>query len=119
MDANIFTNVFESIFDKYPDIPRGKTIGLLVSEIEKKKFDLQDEVFIENALADKEHPIATQFFDSIKAYSDTNRFSEEKLREFLSTDEGASLVIDVFLQNVESTINFYYNAVISKHFVDF
>jgi len=119
MDANIFTNAFESIFDKYPDIPRVKAIDLLVIETEKKKFDLQDEVFIENALADKEHPMTTQFFDSIKAYSDANHLNEETLREFLSTDEGVSLVIEVFLHDVEKIINFYYNAVISKHFVDF
>ena len=108
-------NTFKEIAEK--DIPELNTesfIELLVDEIKKNKYDIQDQTFIETALSDDKE----SFVDSFSDLFDNMIKEVENRKEYLSSEDGITEVKNIFIKNVDYTVDFFYNAIISKQFSD-
>jgi len=115
MNREILLRAFKEILNEFPALPPGKAKEVLLSEAQKKNYDLQDEAFIEKALEDETRPIESYFRDAMLDYLQKNDLGDG-LDEFLGTDEGTALAVGIFLTGLEKAIDFYYNAVIAMHF---
>lgn len=98
--------------EKAPELNRVHVLDELSEEIKKKKFDVQDQTFIETALRDDRESFVETFNELLDGVLE----NVENPKEFLESREGKDEVISIYLKNVEYTVDLFYNAIISKQF---
>lgn len=105
--------VFEEIArENFPELDLEKFLPALRAEIEKKKYDLQDEALLETALRDDR----STFKDSFLEMLEERAAREDSGKAFFLSDEGRDEAISILITNAEHTIDYYYNTIIGKHF---
>jgi hypothetical protein len=108
-------DVFERVLSKYPELPNSQTKELLKQQLERKKFDIQDEAIIEAILKDNDSPLEKSFNQSLNNH--LNGLDPEiNLGGLLRSEEGQNGVVEIFLSVLENLINYFYNTLIAKHF---
>ena len=105
--------VFEEIArENFPELDLEKFSVALRMEIEKKKYDLQDEALLETALRDDR----STFKDSFLEMLEERAAREQSGKDFILSDKGRGEAISILMTNAEHTIDYYYNTIIGKHF---
>ncbi len=105
--------VFEEIArENFPELDLEKFSVALREEIEKKKYDLQDEALLETALRNDRNTFKDSFLDMLEERA----AREDSGKAFFFSDEGRNEAISILITNAEHTIDYYYNTIIGKHF---
>lgn len=99
---------------KIPELNTEDFVQHLSDEIKKKKYDVQDQTFIENALKDDKE----SFIETFDEMLDKKLSEFENEKEFILSDHGKTFVIESFLKTIDYTVDLFYNAIISKQFSD-
>lgn len=97
---------------KIPELHTEDFIYELSEEIKKKKYDLQDQTFIENALKDDKE----SFIETFNELLDKKLSEFENRKELILSDHGKTFVIESYLKTIDYTVDLFYNAIISKQF---
>ncbi len=87
----------------------------LRAEIISRKYDLQDEGFIEAILKQDRKDLAGSFTDAMKDII-AKLPSDGEREEFLKSDEIKKEAIRIFIASLEHMINYYHTSMIGKHF---
>ncbi len=98
--------------ENFPQADFDELCEALRKEIKKRKFDLQDEALLETALRDDKSSFKNSFLEMLGEKLEKT----EDTQEFLSSDENRNEVISLLMATVEQTIDYYYTALIGKHF---
>jgi Fe-S cluster assembly ATPase SufC len=110
---NSLLDIFEKTLSKnYPEIPASRMKSLLKQTLEKRKYDTQDEAIIEAILNDKEKPLEESFIESLQRYM--NKIESEN--DFSGTEERQEEIVETFIFDLEKLIDYFYNALLNKHF---
>ena len=113
MYIELLINSFQSTTQtKYPEINTEEFISSLKDRIVKSKYDLQDQTIIERILNED----GDSFSESLLEQLDSIVPDGDEKNIFLTSEEGKSRVIDLFIKSVEHSIDYFYNDVISKQF---
>lgn len=108
-------HVFEKTLSQYyPDIHVRKIKNLLKESLKKRKYDTQDQAIIEAILNDKEKPLEESFTESLLNYASTNKIESEN--DFPESKERREEIVEIFIFDLEKLIDYFYNALINKHF---
>jgi len=107
--------VFERVAEGFPGLGSPALSDELRAELVKRKYDLQDEGFIEVILRDDQKDLKESFAGALSALlgrlaSDTER------EEFLKNDEIKKEAIRIFIASLEHMINYYHTSMIGRHF---
>ena len=94
----------------YPELNTEDFLNDLKSEIEKKKFDLQDQTIIENILRGDIESFSESFLEILET---TVADSGDK-HSFFNNENDQHKVILLFIKSVEHSIDYFYNDIISK-----
>lgn len=97
-----------------PELNHDDFIELLLDEIKKIKYDVQDQTFIETSLNDDRESFIESFSELIT--SSMNNVDDRV--KYLDSEKGKSDVITCYIKSINYTIDFCYNAIISKQFSD-
>ncbi len=107
------TNTFKEVAAlKLPELKNDGFIQNLSDEIKKKKYDIQDQTFIETALKDDKE----SFIETFEEIIDKKLNEFENRKEFVLSDHGKSFVTETYLRTIDYTVDLFYNAIISKQF---
>lgn len=98
--------------EKAPELNKDSFVNELSEEIKKKKYDVQDQTFIETALKDDKE----SFIETFNELLGTVLKDVEKPGEYLKSQEGKKAVMEIYIKNIEYTVDLFYNAIISKQF---
>ena len=105
--------VFEEVArEKFPELEGGGAVRLLREKIREKKYDLQDEALVETALREDGKAFKDSFAETLGEILE----KREEKRAFLLSDPGREAAVAAVISNAESTIDYYYSAIIGKHF---
>ena len=105
--------VFEEIArENFPELDLEKFSVALRKEIEKKKYDLQDEALLETALRDDRNAFKNSFLEMLEEKA----ARENGGKAFILSQRGRDEAISILIANTEHTIDYYYNTIIGKHF---
>ena len=105
--------VFEEIArENFPELDLEKFFPELREQIEKKKFDLQDESLLETALRDDRDTFKDSFLEMLEERA----AREDSGKTFFLSDKGRKEAVSILITNAEHTIDYYYNTIIGKHF---
>jgi len=107
--------VFEGALEGIPGLGSPALSGELRAEIVSRKYDLQDEGFIEAILKQDGKDLAGSFTDAIKGII-AKLPSDAEREEFLKSDEIKKEAIRIFIASLEHMINYYHTSMIGKHF---
>jgi len=112
----LLLEVFEkTIVSRYPALPVSSMKSLLKEELQRKKFDTQDEAIIEAILRDKEKPLEESFIKGLNNY--INKIKPEAYSsDFPISGEEEAKIVDIFFFSLERLVDYFYNALINKHF---
>lgn len=98
---------FEEITSsKYPELNNRKLKELLKVSLEEKKYDLQDQTFIETILKEDNEELKNSFIEVL----DTKISNEAEKVHFEKE------VVKIFIISLEHMVDYYYTSAISKHF---
>ncbi len=106
---------FERVLSKFPELQIADSKKPLIESLERRKYDLQDQGIIEAIFEDGEKTLENSFYENIGTYLkdlDTNL----DRKDHLNTKEGITDIIEIFISDLEQMIDYYYNALINKHF---
>lgn len=105
--------VFEEIArENFPELDLEKFSLALHEEIEKKKYDLQDEALLETALRDDRDAFKSSFLEMLEERA----ARENSGKAFILSERGRNAAVEILIANTEHTIDYYYNTIIGKHF---
>lgn len=105
--------VFEEIArDKFPELEDDGFAQVLHAKIGEKKYDLQDEALVEAALREERNAFKDAFVETLEEILER----QEDRKAFFLSSAGRDEVVSAFIANAESTIDYYYSAIIGKHF---
>jgi hypothetical protein len=104
--------IFENTLVKYADIKMEALKDHLIHSVERKKYDLQDQGIIEAILEDREKTFENSFNENLELYLD----SKHDVGDYLRSDKAKNEIVEMFISDLEQLINYYYNALINKHF---
>ncbi|MGH7884262.1 MAG: hypothetical protein ACRENO_01055 [Thermodesulfobacteriota bacterium] len=112
----------EDLINTYKEIAEKKIllinteafIQTLTNEIVNKKYDLQDQTFIETALRDDKESFIETFIKLLERKLNV----VENLHDYLDSNEFREDVINFYVKSIEYTVDFFYNTIISKQFSD-
>jgi hypothetical protein len=112
----LLLEVFEkTVISRYPGLHISNMKGLLKRELEKKRFDTQDEAIIEAILRDKEKPLEESFIEGLDNYINEIK-READPGDFRISLEEEARIVDIFFLSLERLVDYIYNALINKHF---
>lgn len=97
--------VFKEVVSEHPELNNDDVLGLLRTDINAKKYDLQDEGLIEAILREDKKDLIEPLEEWLKDIG--SDFSSEDIKKE---------AIKIFIASLEHLINYYYNNVIGKHF---
>lgn len=97
--------VFKEVVLEHPEFNNDNVLGLLKTDIEAKKYDLQDQGLIEAILREDKKDLVEPLVEWLK----------DKSLD-LSSEDIKKEAIKIFIASLEHLINYYYNNVIGKHF---
>ncbi|MCL4243589.1 MAG: hypothetical protein KJ002_00400 [Candidatus Dadabacteria bacterium] len=107
--------VFEGAIVEIPGLGSPALKDELRTEVIARKYDLQDEGFIEVILRDDRKDLAGSFTEAMNGI--LGRLSSDAEREeFLKSDEIKKEAIRIFIASLEHMINYYHTSMIGKHF---
>lgn len=98
--------------EKFPELEADGAVRTLREKIREKKYDLQDEALIEAALREDEKAFKDSFTETLGEILE----KREEKRAFFLSDPGREEAVAAVISNAESTIDYYYSAIIGKHF---
>lgn len=105
--------VFEEIArDKFPELGDEEFAQALRAKIREKKYDLQDEALIEAALREERKAFKDSFVETLGEILERR----DDGKAFFLSGAGRDEVVSAFIANAESTMDYYYSAIIGKHF---
>ena len=105
--------VFEEIArEKFPELEDEGFAQALRAKIREKKYDLQDEALIEAALREERKAFKDSFVETLGEILERR----EDGKAFLLSSAVRDEVVSAFIANAESTMDYYYSAIIGKHF---
>ena len=106
---NLFLEITKEIES---DINVDDYLNDLRNEIEKKKYDLQDQTIIETIIKEERDSFSDSFNEVLE-----NSVPEgmDKI-SYLNSPDGKSNVVDIFIKSLEHSIDYFYNEIISKQF---
>lgn len=105
--------VFEEIArEKFPELEDDGFAQVLRAKIGEKKYDLQDEALVEAALREERSAFKDAFVETLGEILER----QEDRKAFFLSGAGRDEVVSAFIANAESTIDYYYSAIIGKHF---
>lgn len=107
--------VFEGAVEEIPGLGSPTLPDELRKEIIARKYDLQDEGFIEAILKQDRKDLAGSFIDAMKDII-AKLPSDGEREEFLKSDEIKKEAIRIFIASLEHMINYYHTSMIGKHF---
>ncbi len=107
--------VFEGALEEIPGLGAPALSDKLRAEIISRKYDLQDEGFIEAILKQDKKDLAGSFTDAMKDII-AKLPSDGEREEFLKSDEIKKEAIRIFIASLEHMINYYHTSMIGKHF---
>ncbi|MCA9810395.1 MAG: hypothetical protein KC473_08655 [Candidatus Dadabacteria bacterium] len=107
--------VFEGTIEEIPGLGSPTLPDELRTEIIARKYDLQDEGFIEAILKQDRKDLAESFADAMKGII-AKLPSDNEREEFLKNDEIKKEAIRIFIASLEHMINYYHTSMIGKHF---
>ncbi|MCC6713124.1 MAG: hypothetical protein IT344_07160 [Candidatus Dadabacteria bacterium] len=107
--------VFEGALEGIPGLGSPALSDELRAEIVSRKYDLQDEGFIEAILRQDREDFTASFADVMKDMI-AKLPSDAEREEFLKSDETKKEAIRVFIASLEHMINYYHTSMIGKHF---
>ena len=111
---NLLLDIFEkTLRNNYPGIPVSNMKPQLKQSLEGRKYDTQDEAIIESILKDKENPLEESFVENLQLYMSNKIESESDL---FKTRERQEEIVELFIFNLEKLIDYFYNALLNKHF---
>ncbi len=107
--------VFEGVLEQFPGLGSPALSGELRAALLARKYDLQDEGFIEVILRDDQKDLKESFAGAMngmlgKLASDAER------EEFLRGDKIKKEAIRIFIASLEHMINYYHTSMIGRHF---
>ncbi len=114
MDSKILLDAFIAVIQEYPGVSVQEAKEVLEEEIEKRRYDLQDEALIEKIASDEERELEKEFRRTLDNYIANN--SHEGPSDFLKTVDGLKVAARLFLKDVEDSIDQIYNVLIARHF---
>ena len=106
---------FEKVLSNFPKIQIEDLKQHLKESIKKKKYDLQDQGIIEAILEEKEKTFDESFYENLEDHL-KNLDSNIDRRKYLRSEECKNIIIEIFMSDLEQFIDYYYNALINKHF---
>ena len=113
MYLELIKDAFIQIAEKsIPELNNEEFISRILQAVEKNKYDVQDQTFIETSLKDDKE----SFIESFIELFEKNISKIEDHHDYLNSEEGQSEVISLFSKSVDYTVDFCYNAIISKQF---
>ncbi|NIP29937.1 MAG: hypothetical protein GTO02_06765 [Candidatus Dadabacteria bacterium] len=113
MSIDILIATFREIAEQtIPELNTNSFIQTLSEEIRKNKYDIQDQTFIETSLGDDRASFVESFIDLFEKHIQE---VEDRIL-YLDSNEGKAEVITLFIKNIDYTVDFCYNAIISKQF---
>ncbi len=105
--------VFEEIArENFPEFDLDRFSLALREEIEKKKYDLQDEALLETALKDDRESFKNSFLEMFEEKAT----QQSNAKAFILSETGCTEAVSILIANTEHTIDYYYNTIIGKHF---
>lgn len=106
--VNIFTSVIEKtvIKDSTPYADK------LRSELKKKKYDTQDISLMEILINEDREEFENNYLENLES----SVISRNDLNDYLDSDECIEETVNLYLQSLEHSIDYYYNTIIAKHF---
>ena len=107
--------VFESSLEGFLGLGAPALSDGLKTALLARKYDLQDEGFIEVILRDDQKDLKESFVGAMNGLlgrlaSDTER------KEFLKSDQVKKEAIRIFIASLEHMINYYHTSMIGRHF---
>ncbi len=84
----------------------------LRSELKKKKYDTQDISLMEILLNDDRD----EFVDNYNQLLSRSVLDRNDLESYIDTDECIEETVNLYLQSLDHSIDYYYNSIIAKHF---
>mgnify|MGYP001142006534 CR=1 FL=1 len=107
--------VFEGALEGIPGLGSTALSDKLRAEIVSRKYDLQDEGFIEAILRQDTQDLSGSVADAMKDIIGKLPSDAER-EEFLKSDEIKKEAIRIFIASLEHMINYYHTSMIGKHF---
>ena len=98
--------------EKFPELEDAAAVRALREKLTEKRYDLQDEALIEAALREDAKAFKDSFAETLEGMLE----KREEGRAFFLSDPGREEAVAAFISNAESTIDYYYSAIIGKHF---
>lgn len=107
--------VFEGTVEGFPGLGSPVLSDELRAALIKRKYDLQDEGFIEVILRDDQKDLKESFAGAMNGLLGRLSSDGEK-EEFLKSDEIKKEAIRIFIASLEHMINYYHTSMIGRHF---
>lgn len=106
------TNLFESALKKTKIKNHGPYKERLRIELNKKKYDTQDKSLMEILLKED----SDEFRDGYIQLLNESVLNRKDIENYLDTEECIEETVNLYLQSLEHSIDYYYNSIIAKHF---
>lgn len=107
--------LFEGAAGAFPGFSSPALSDELRAELTARKYDVQDQAFIEVILKDDASDLAGSFTEAFGKAA--GKFAEGAERqEFLASEGAKKEAIRIFIASLEHLINFYHSSLIGKHF---
>ena len=106
---------FEGAVEGFPGLGSPALLDELRAELLARKYDLQDEGFIEVILRDDGKDLAVSFTDALNGLVG-RLLSDGEREELLKGDKIKKEAIRIFIASLEHMINYYHTSMIGRHF---
>lgn len=107
--------VFEGAVEGFPGLGSPALSDNLKTALLARKYDLQDEGFIEVILRDDQKDLKESFAGALNGLLG-RLASDNEREEFLKSDEIKKEAIRIFIASLEHMINYYHTSMIGRHF---
>ena len=98
--------IFESALDKTGVADKQALIERLDSKLNKSNYDVQDCSFIEIIINEDRKEFEQSFSDLLNEINKDHKNRDECIEE----------TVNLFIQSLEHSIDYYYNSIIARHF---
>lgn len=112
MYLNELIDMFTSVLEKTVINDSTSYTDKLRSELKKKTYDTQDISLMEILIKEDREEFENNFLKSLES----SVFGRNDLDNYLDSDECIEETVNLYLQSLEHSIDYYYNSIIAKHF---
>lgn len=112
MYLNQLTEIFNRAIEK-TELSQGELYNnRLRQEIEKRNYDTQD-ISLMEIMIKEEHEEFEKSFAELIENTVLNRIDRQ---EYIDSDECIKETVNLFIQSLEHSIDYYYNSIIARYF---